>query len=60
MKSNINEILKLYSKIPKSWYLLPHFLNYDKRTPQQHYDEGWRDFVEPVFDPETQRKTGII
>jgi hypothetical protein len=60
MKSNINETLNLYTNIPKSWYLLPHFLNYDKRTPQQHYDEGWRDFVEPVFDPETERKTGEL
>jgi hypothetical protein len=61
MKSNINETpLKRYNQIPKSWYLLPHFLNYDKRTSQQHYDEGWRDFVEPEFDSETHKKTGEL
>jgi len=62
MKSNINEIpLKKYDKgIPKYWEPSPRPYNYDKKDPQIHYEEGWRDFVEPEFDPETERKTGEL
>jgi hypothetical protein len=52
MKSNINILpLRTWSKIPKSWDarpFMPFMINYDKNLAI-HFEDGWRDVVEPVI-----------
>ena len=60
MKTNLNEpILKQYNQIPKFWEPSPRPFNYDTKDPAVHYEEGWRDLIEPELT-ETQVKTGQI
>jgi len=61
MKSNINDLpLRTYSSLPKSWPARPNLMNYDKADPSIHYADGWRDFIQPEYNIETQRLGALI
>lgn len=44
MHSNINETLKIYGEIPKSWNGIN---GYHYKSEQEHYSDGWRDVITP-------------
>ncbi|MEM4935246.1 MAG: hypothetical protein ABIL39_11640 [candidate division WOR-3 bacterium] len=52
----LNNEIKLFGSIPKTWN---NILNYHLADAQVHYDDGFRDVVQPTYNTETQRKGGI-
>lgn len=44
MHSNLNETLKIYGDIPKSWNGIN---GYHYKSEQEHYSDGWRSVVTP-------------
>lgn len=61
MKSNITETpLKTYPSIPKYWKSRLNTVNYDTLPPAEHYKDGWRDYLAPVYDPATHRIGELI
>ena len=57
MKGNIIDgVIKLFGSIPKTW---DNILNYHLADAQVHYNDGFRDVVEPTYNTETQRKGSI-
>jgi len=51
----INGLAKKYSKIPRVWKRkdTPNQIThgYNTLADSEHYYDGWRDYVEPVYDP---------
>lgn len=45
---NINGQIRTFYKIPSIWEEKPNILGYDKLT-DLHYEDGWRDYVEPTL-----------
>lgn len=57
MKSNINEHpLRLYSQVPEIWNLLEggQDPSFRKRSDEFHSSQGWKLYVRPAFDPDTE------
>lgn len=48
----INNEIKVYSKLPKTW---KNHLNFDKASVELQQQEGFYDVVQPVIDPELHR-----
>lgn len=42
----------IFNELPKTW---ENTLNYPLLDPSEHYDDGWRDFVIPPYNPQTQK-----
>ena len=61
MKANINEIsLTEYPSIPAYWDGRQNQIHYDKLPSQDHIDDGWRDIINPPYNPSTQRLGSAI
>jgi len=45
--NTINEVIKIYNKIPKVFELKPNVFGYDKLSDEVHYEDGFRELVKP-------------
>ena len=57
----VDTTITLFAQIPQDW-VRPDgtsVLNYANAT-SYHYPDGWRDYVEPSFDPATERAGDLI
>jgi hypothetical protein len=48
MKSNINNLSRTFSQLPKSWPARPNLINYDKADASIHQEDGWREVIRPT------------
>ena len=56
--NEINGKIRVFNKIPKVFELKPNVFNYDKLDAKVHYNDGFRDLLEPTLKTE-QHKTSI-
>ena len=52
----INSQIKVFSQLPNKWGSI---LNYRRAGSQQHYNDGFRDVVQPTFNSETHKRGEI-
>jgi len=56
MLSNITQSpLRLYGSIPQEWDARPEMIHYHKADPTIHHEDGWREVIQPEYDPATHR-----
>ena len=48
--NTINEVIKIYNKIPKVFELKPNVFGYDKLDAEVHYADGFRELVKPTLE----------
>ena len=48
--NTINEVIKIYNKIPKVFELKPNVFGYDKLEESVHYEDGFRELVKPTLE----------
>ena len=56
--NTINEVIKIYNKIPKVFELKPNVFGYDKLEESVHYEDGFREVLEPTLK-DNEHKTSL-